>query len=113
MSRLTVQLPETLHQQLVNIAQKEGISLNQYIVDALTRQVSNSYTVETLSSNEIKQQKQSFNNLIQELGDTDNDTIKDILNQREKIEPIDNNHQTLVDKLSQKIAQIQPKQSER
>ena len=43
MSRLTVRLPETLHQQLVNLAQKEGVSLNQYLVYALTLQVSSSY----------------------------------------------------------------------
>ena len=32
MSRLTLRLPETLHQQLANLAEREGISLNQYIV---------------------------------------------------------------------------------
>jgi hypothetical protein len=38
MSRLTLRLPETLHQQLANLAEGEGVSLNQYIVYALTRQ---------------------------------------------------------------------------
>lgn len=105
MSRLTVRLPETLHQQLVNLAQKEGVSLNQYIVYALTRQVSNLYTVTTLSENEIKQQKQSFNHLIQELGETDIDTIEHILDHREKIEPTEEDHQAIIDQLNKKIAQ--------
>ena len=39
MSRLTLRLPETLHQQLCHLAEDEGVSLNQYIVYALTRQV--------------------------------------------------------------------------
>ncbi len=105
MSRLTVRLPKTLHQQLVNLAQKEGISLNQYLVYALTRQVSMSYTVTSLSENDIKQQKQSFSHLIQELGEADNETIEHILAQREKVEPIEEDHQTIIDQLSQRIAQ--------
>ena len=40
MSRLTLRLPETLHQQLAQVAEREGVSLNQYIVYALTRQTS-------------------------------------------------------------------------
>jgi peptidoglycan hydrolase CwlO-like protein len=105
MSRLTVRLPATLHQQLVNLAQKEGISLNQYIVYALTRQVSINYTVTSLSENDIQQQEQSFNHLIQELGETDNETIEHILTQREKVKPIEKDHQTIIDQLGQKIAQ--------
>jgi urease accessory protein UreF len=37
MSRLTLRLPETLHQNLIYQAEKEGISLNQYIVYLLAR----------------------------------------------------------------------------
>ncbi|MGK7954653.1 MAG: toxin-antitoxin system HicB family antitoxin [Crocosphaera sp.] len=105
MSRLTVRLPETLHQQLINLAQKEGVSLNQYIVYALTRQTSINYTVTSLSEHDIKQQKQSFSHLIQELGETDNEAIESILAQREKIAPIEEDHQTIIDQLSQKITQ--------
>lgn len=45
MSRLTLRLPETLLQQLTNLAGQEGISLNQYIVYALTPQVASNYAV--------------------------------------------------------------------
>jgi predicted HicB family RNase H-like nuclease len=45
MSRLTLRLPETLHRQLATQAQREGVSLNQYIVYALTRQLTQSHTV--------------------------------------------------------------------
>ena len=36
MSRLTLRLPETLHRQLEAQARREGVSLNQYIVYALS-----------------------------------------------------------------------------
>ena len=38
MGRLTVRLPDALHRQLENLARSEGVSLNQYLVYALTRQ---------------------------------------------------------------------------
>ena len=37
MSRMTVRLPESLHQQLAQQAQKEGVSMNQLVVYLLTR----------------------------------------------------------------------------
>ena len=64
MSRLTLRLPETLHQQLVNLAQGEGISLNQYIVYALTRQVTSACTVETISKENVAKQQENFDNLL-------------------------------------------------
>lgn len=60
MSRLTLRLPETLHQQLILLADSEGVSLNQYIVYALTRQVTLAYTVQTTPVEEIQQQQQAF-----------------------------------------------------
>ena len=38
MSRLTLRLPESLHRRLAAQAEREGISLNQYIVYSLTRE---------------------------------------------------------------------------
>ncbi len=64
MSRLTLRLPETLHQQLANLAQGEGISLNQYIVYALTKQVTSAYTVKVASKEDIEKQQHNFNNLV-------------------------------------------------
>jgi HicB-like protein involved in pilus formation len=39
MSRLTVRLPDSLHQLLDQEAEREGVSLNHYIVYSLTRAV--------------------------------------------------------------------------
>jgi predicted HicB family RNase H-like nuclease len=36
---MTVRLPESLHQQLQQLADLEDVSLNHYVVYALTRQV--------------------------------------------------------------------------
>ncbi|MDJ1173792.1 toxin-antitoxin system HicB family antitoxin [Roseofilum sp. BLCC_M114] len=52
MSQVELQLPETLHQQLTQLAENEGVSLNQYIVYALTRQVTMAYTVQAIPTND-------------------------------------------------------------
>lgn len=39
MSRLTLRLPDSLHQQLDSQAEAEGVSLNHFIVYSLTRAV--------------------------------------------------------------------------
>lgn len=87
MSRLTLRLPETLHQQLANLAQGEGVSLNQYIVYALTRQVDSAYTVKITSKEEREQQEKNFNNLIAQLEKADEKEIERVLSQREIVQP--------------------------
>jgi len=86
MSRLTLRLPETLHHKLANLAKSEGVSLNQYIVYALSCQIHNSYTVDVLSEKEIEQQQPAFNQLIKDLGTLEDEEIKAILSQREKVD---------------------------
>lgn len=56
MSRLTVRLPESLHEQLAKQAEREGVSLNQFILLSLTRAV----TVADLTA-----QRQTFERLTQ------------------------------------------------
>ena len=87
MSRLTLRLPETLHQQLTHLADGEGVSLNQYIVYALTRQTTLAYTVVTISDAEVTQQHQSFQSLINKLGQASPDKIESALATRESVEP--------------------------
>lgn len=85
MSRLTLRLPETLHQQLANLAEGEGVSLNQYIVYALTRQVALAYSVSSVSKEEIQRQKLSFNSLLQELGKASLSEMTTALAEREMV----------------------------
>ena len=60
MGRFTVRLPDTLHHALELQAQKEGVSLNQFVVYALTKQVTPAYTVQVLPDADIQQQGQRF-----------------------------------------------------
>jgi len=87
MSRFTLRLPETLHQQLTHLAQSEGVSLNQYIVYALTRQVTMAYTVHTTPIDEVNQQQQDFQALVNKLGQASLSEVNSILERREVVEP--------------------------
>jgi uncharacterized protein YPO0396 len=91
MSRLTLRLPETLHQQLAQVAEREGVSLNQYIVYALTRQsvttpiggaTVESETVGEASRHENRQ-RSSFAALKGQLGEAAPTDIEAILAERD------------------------------
>ena len=41
MSTLSVRLPESLHKRLKEMAEKEGVSINQFITLAVSEKVSN------------------------------------------------------------------------
>lgn len=112
MSRLTLRLPQTLHVQLTGLAETEGVSLNQYIVYALTRQASLAYTVQPVPEHVIAQQKASFSALLQSLGTASFDEIELLMSEREAVEPEPELTPDMVQKLKNRIAQkrqvIQP-----
>ena len=92
MGRLTLRLPETLHQQLAKVAEEEGVSLNQYIVYALTRQTSLNSNAQELNlsitsghSDELDQQKTSFESLKNRLGEASLSDVLVILADREVV----------------------------
>ncbi|NHC36960.1 toxin-antitoxin system HicB family antitoxin [Scytonema millei] len=103
MSRLTVRLPETLHYQLVRLAQSEGVSLNQYIVYALTRQVTSAYTVEALSET-ADRQKESFNTLLQSLGQASDTEIELLMAEREPVEPEESLTSEVISRLQERMS---------
>ncbi len=89
MSRFTLRLPETLHQQLAQVAQQEGVSLNQYILYALTRQTANfpvrGLTIDPISAQsdpEIDRQRSLFQALKDGLGEASPADIETILAER-------------------------------
>jgi preprotein translocase subunit SecA len=86
MSRLTLRLPDTLHHQLIHLAESEGVSLNQYIVYALTRQSSTNYIVQPLPQQETNQQQSDFTNLLQKLGKSSPTEIEIALSERETVQ---------------------------
>jgi carbamate kinase len=85
-SRLTLRLPETLHQQLVRLAENEGISLNQYIVYALTRQAVSAHEIQIVPEVEVEQQKQAFQSLLKQLGQVSPSEIEAVLAAREQVD---------------------------
>lgn len=87
MARLTLRLPETLHQQLEAQAEAEGVSLNQYIVFALTRQITTAYSVQTVPEKVIAEQRAQYSLLLQSLGQASFDEIAAALSAREPVEP--------------------------
>lgn len=87
MSRLTVRLPSTLHRQLTMLASSEGISLNQYIVYALTRQSSQAYTIRQIAEADVEQQRATFDQLLESLGEASDEEIANVLAKRDVVEP--------------------------
>ena len=87
MNRLTVRLPGTLHKQLTALAEQEGVSLNQYIVYALTRQVTLDRAVQAVPQEAIAEQRASYAALLQGLGWASFEEIEATVAEREATEP--------------------------
>jgi hypothetical protein len=102
--RFTLRLPETLHEELESRAQQEGVSLNQYIVYALTRQVSPAYTIQILSDENVRQQKESFDKLLESLREGTISEAKAFLAERETGELEEGLTEEMVARLEEKIA---------
>lgn len=91
MSRLTLRLPDSLHQQLERMAERERVSLNQYIVYALTRQLTMqdtlAYTVQPVPETVIAEERAAYQALRQALGRASWQEIRQALDAREPAEP--------------------------
>lgn len=87
MSRLTLRLPETLHRQLEKLASHEAVSLNQYIVYALTRQATAAYTVQSVSDDTRDQDQASYTTLVQSLGKATTSELERALKKRARVKP--------------------------
>lgn len=86
MGRFTLRLPKTLHDELEMRAAQEGVSLNQYVVYALTRQVATAYTVQVLPEENIRQQRTQYEKLLESLGQSSLAATKEFLLERESAE---------------------------
>jgi hypothetical protein len=104
MSRLTLRLPESLHRQLENRARQEKVSLNQYLVYALTRHVAMNYMVTPISEEAVQQQREAFATLLEDLRQTSPTEVRQALDDREKITPESGLDPDLVARVRQRIA---------
>lgn len=92
-----------MHNELAFRAQNEGVSLNQYIVYALTRQVSSSYTIQVLPEETVSHQKESFEKLLDSLGDASIQATKVFLEGRDFGEQEDGLTDEIIAHLKEKI----------
>jgi HicB family len=67
MSRLSLRLPESLHQQLASQARHEGVSLNQYLVYLLARFSGPAHAARPAETN-VEEQREAFARLREQLG---------------------------------------------
>ncbi len=104
MSRLTLRLPETLHQHLIKLAETQGVSLNQNIVYALTRQAVSTEFIQATPEKEIIEQEQSFKTLLQGLGKASESQIKSVLAEGEVVQPETELTPEIITSLQQKIS---------
>lgn len=87
MARFTLRLPESLHHQLKEQAHLEAVSLNQYIVYALTRHATSPYMVYARSEEEVAQREAHFTALRESLRKGTPEEIEQALANREVVEP--------------------------
>lgn len=103
MSRLTLRLPASLHRQLEELAAHESVSLNQYIVYALTRQITLAYTVQALPEKAIVEQRAAYSALLQNLGETSFEQIQKTLSERAPARPERGLTPEVVERLKKRI----------
>ncbi|MCE2450416.1 MAG: toxin-antitoxin system HicB family antitoxin [Candidatus Latescibacteria bacterium] len=60
MSTLSVRLPDSLHERIKQMAEGEGVSMNQFITLAVTEKVSALMTVEYLEERAKRGSRQKF-----------------------------------------------------
>jgi len=71
MSTLSIRLPESLHKRLKEMAEKEGISMNQFVTLAVNEKVSSLMTVDYLKERAKKGDRKTFDELLEKVPDTE------------------------------------------
>ncbi len=107
MGRFTLRLPETLHQELEFKARQEGVSLNQYIVYTLTKQVTTSYSIQVLPETAVKEQAARYQALLSKLPRLSASEMDAALAAREESEPELDLDQETIQKVQAKIDEAQ------
>lgn len=103
MARFTLRLPETLHQELESRAEREQVSLNQYIVYTLARHVAATYTVQVLPEEHLREQRQRYDALLENLGRPALEATRAFLADREAGEPEEGLTPEIVERLRRRI----------
>lgn len=104
MGRFTLRLPETLHNELELRARQEGVSLNHYIIYALTRQVASTYTIQVLPEASVQEQRAHYDTLLANLGKSSLAATKKFLVEREPATPEPVLTEEMIARMKQKFA---------
>jgi len=73
MSTMTVRLPESLHEQIKELAQAEGISINQFLVVAAAEKMSALMTEDFLESEAKKGNRKMFKRFLKKVPNVEPD----------------------------------------
>ncbi|MDZ7773193.1 MAG: toxin-antitoxin system HicB family antitoxin [Balneolaceae bacterium] len=71
MSTLSVRLPDSLHKKLKELAEKEGVSMNQLITLAVSEKMSALLTVDYLKERAERADRDAFNKILEQVPDTE------------------------------------------
>jgi len=86
MNKVTLTLPDTIYQRLVLLAQSEGASLSQYLLNAMMAHAVANYRVSATSEAERSQQGVEFLALLDRLDTASEEEIERALAEREVVE---------------------------
>ena len=105
MNSITLELPETLQTQLELLARREGVSLPQYLVYALTRQVGADFRLERIPPEIQQAERERFAALLQRLRTGTEAEIDAALAEREAVAPEPELTPEIIARLQERIAQ--------
>mgnify|MGYP001190345531 CR=1 FL=1 len=71
MSTLSVTLPDSLHKKLKDLAQQEGVSMNQFITLAVSEKMSALLTVDYLRERGERGSRKAFEEILSEVPDAE------------------------------------------
>jgi predicted transcriptional regulator len=76
MSTLSIRLPKSLHQRLRQFAEKEGVSINQFITSAALEKMAALSTVEYLEARAKRGSREEFEAALAQVPDVEPDSIE-------------------------------------
>lgn len=71
MSTLSLRLPESLHQKVRELADREGISINQLVTTALAEKISALLTEEYLAARAARGSRRKFDEILSKVPDAE------------------------------------------
>jgi uncharacterized protein (DUF1778 family) len=73
MSTLSLRIPNSLHEQIRQLAKREGISINQFVASAAAEKMSALLTEEYIGARAKRSSKRKFQEVLKKVPDVDPD----------------------------------------